>query len=94
MSNANTPKQAGQAGGQGCQQSGKWVGPRRKPSNTTPHAAAEKANSSHGGGLLEEGHSKAHANLYNTMMEDVVNHVCIEFKDGELIAWTITTGVR
>jgi hypothetical protein len=59
---------------------------------------AEKASSSssHGDGLegqIDCGQPK-HTDLYNTTMEEIVNHVRIEFKDGELVARTIATGVK
>ena len=88
MNNTNTPKQGGQQ-----QQGGKWTGPRRQPYNAAARPAvarsAEHSGGGTGGGL--EGHiidcgQPKHADTYNTTMEEIVNHVRIEFKDGELVA--------
>ena len=93
MSNTNGPKQ----GGQNNQPSGKLSGPRAQPINANGSVKKESGHTGHGGGL--EGHiidcgQPKHADLYNTTMEEIVNYVRIEFKDGELVSRTIATGAR
>ena len=57
----------------------------------------EKVGGGHSSGW--EGHvidcgQPKHTDSYNTTMEDIANHICIEFKDGKLVAQTIAMGMR
>ena len=72
-----------------------WTGPRRQPYNVTQ--MSKKTGGGTGSGL--EGHfidcgQPKHADTYNTTMEEIINHVRIEFKEGELVARTIATGAK
>ena len=44
------------------------------------------------GHIIDCGHQPKHVNAYNTTMVEIINHIRVNFKEGELVARTITNG--